>query len=211
VRPLRTLSKLVDEVTLHLTKTCCRHSTPVGYLYARLHASKTIRRACYQARRRSSFCPAERCAIFGFVPRERLQPLSTFARRVTCGEAKRATKDARYILIVEDDDAPARCLERIASDFGATAVEATVSGALHQVTEQLYGTLPWLDLVWGARATDSGVPALVLTAYNDHDVNNVAVDLRAQYLAKPATRTQNERFPASATERSLTNEHSASE
>jgi CheY-like chemotaxis protein len=117
----------------------------------------------------------------------------------------------RRILIVEDSAAMARCLAGIAKSFGSVTVEATVSGAL----EQLAGHSTWiafivdlglpdgsgLDVVSVIRARDRNVPALILTGDNGHDAINATFDLRAQYLVKPATHAQIERFLCAVKER----------
>jgi DNA-binding NarL/FixJ family response regulator len=123
------------------------------------------------------------------------------------------TTDAARILIVEDNAAMARCLTGIAKHFGSVTVEATLLGALQQLDTRT----PWsafvvdlnlpdgcgLEVISRIRANDRNIPALILTGDGEHDTINAAFDLRAQYLCKPATRTQMERFLGSAIEHPL--------
>jgi|HubBroStandDraft_1064217.scaffolds.fasta_scaffold03873_13 two-component system response regulator DevR len=133
---------------------------------------------------------------------------------LTLANDGRPTADAaRRILIVEDNAAMARCLAGIAKNFGSVSVEATVCGAL----EQLTGHWPWtafivdlglpdgsgVEVVSAIRARDGNVPALVLTGNHEHDAINAAFDLRSQYLAKPARRVQIEQFLNPTTARPL--------
>jgi len=114
------------------------------------------------------------------------------------------------ILIVEDNAAMARSLARIGKLFGSVTVEGTVSGALDQLARRMLWSafvvdfaLPdgsGLDVVSRIRAVDSNVPALILTGHGSHEIVTATLDLRAQYLAKPATRTQLLQFLTSATE-----------
>lgn len=119
------------------------------------------------------------------------------------------------ILIVEDSAAMARCLAGIAKKFGSVTVEATVRGAL----ERFASHSTWLafivdlglpdgsgiEVLSHIRARDPNVPGLVLTGNNEHDAINAAFDLRAQYLAKPATHAQIEQFLGPTTARQLNN------
>jgi DNA-binding NarL/FixJ family response regulator len=117
------------------------------------------------------------------------------------------------ILIVEDNAALARCLARIGGHFGSVAVESTVCGALNVFT----GDVSWsafivdlglpdgsgLEFLTHTRTIDGSVPALILSGRCDRDAVSAAFDLRAQYLIKPAVRSQIESFLTSAQQRRL--------
>jgi CheY-like chemotaxis protein len=106
----------------------------------------------------------------------------------------------RRILIVEDNAAVAGFLASIAKNVGEVTVEATVGGALEQLASHATWVAFIIDLglpdgsglavVSHVRAKDRDVPTLVLSGNNEHDAINAAFDLRAQYLAKPATHAQ---------------------
>jgi DNA-binding NarL/FixJ family response regulator len=138
-----------------------------------------------------------------------MQPISTLAPLGETSLIPECAANTQHILVVEDDDAMARCLRRIAGSFGAVTVEATVSGAINQVLHHpiwsafivdlclLDGT--GLDVVSSVRADNHDVAVLILTGHSEHRAINAAFDLRAQYLDKPATRAQIETFLVSAT------------
>jgi DNA-binding NarL/FixJ family response regulator len=145
------------------------------------------------------------------VAGDKMQPSSTLGSLGNGPLDQARTKNTPQILIVEDDDAMAHCLECIAGSFGAVMVEATVSGALHRVVANpIWSALivdlclpdgSGLDVVSCVRGYSQDAAVLILTGHSGHRAIHAAFDLRALYLDKPATCAQIETFFAWAVRR----------
>jgi CheY-like chemotaxis protein len=107
------------------------------------------------------------------------------------------------ILVVEDDAVTRRHLSSLIRRCGANATAVgSLREALACAPEEWSGLILDLCLRDGpgtlvlreARDVEPDIPALIYTAYPEHDAINTAFDLHAGFLAKPARTEQLERF-----------------
>ena len=116
-------------------------------------------------------------------------------------------------LVVEDDPGLGRSLKRVIGNWGGNA---TVVGSVHSACRELAGSNGWTGLIVDLHLPDGSgqaviqqardeamaVPALILTAHVEREAINAALELEAQFLAKPATTAQIQNFLRSAERRS---------
>lgn len=112
-------------------------------------------------------------------------------------------------LLVDDEPVVARSLATFFGKYGAVTTAATVAEAERYLgTKVVFSGLivDWklpdgdgLEVIRAAREQDPRVPILMMTGFLDAECINEVHALRAQYVAKPATRKNLEAFASRVT------------